>query len=83
MTHADYFDDVDDCSDEYIERQTIKLYDRVTVPAWVDGLGEDRAGKITEIKMFMGSIFFTVRFEKPDSLGRIGIIARENQIIKT
>jgi len=65
-----------------IEKQEIELFDHVTIPAWVDGLGEDRAGTVTEIKTFMDTLFFTVRYEKPDSLGRMGIVVRENQIEK-
>ena len=63
--------------------KTIELFDRVTIPAWVDGLGEDRTGTVIEIEKFMDTLFFNVRYDKPDSLGGImGNVVRENQIIK-
>ena len=82
-THADYFAGIGGISQKSIERQNIEPSDHVTIPAWVDGLGEDRAGTVTEIETFMDTLLITVRYEKPDILRRMGAVVYENQIIKT
>ena len=63
-------------------KSKIKENDKVIIPAWVDGLGEDKTGSGTEIKMFMDTIFITVRYDSPDILGRTGKVVHENQVIK-
>ena len=60
----------------------IKENDRVIIPAWVDGFGEDKTGSVTEIETFMDTILITVKYDIPDFLGRMIKVVHENQLIK-
>ena len=60
----------------------IKEFDRVIVPAWVDGFGEDRLGRVMDVSCFMGLTLITVRYDYPDPNGRMGTVVYEHQIIK-
>jgi hypothetical protein len=60
----------------------IKVSDRVILPAYVDGFGEDRSGRITEIRAVMGRNLVTVQYDHPDAYGRMGIVVYEHQVIK-
>jgi hypothetical protein len=60
----------------------IREFDRVVLPAWVDGFGEDRSGRVTEVRTFMGRTLITVKYDRPDPNGRTGIVVYEHQAIK-
>ena len=59
----------------------MKELDKVVVPAWVQGLGEDKEGYISKIETFAGRVFYTVEFDTPDLRGGMGIVVFENQLI--
>ena len=63
-------------------KSKIKEFDRVIVPAWVDGYGEDRTGRVMDVSCFMEITLFTVRYDYPDPNGRMGTVVYEHQIIK-
>jgi hypothetical protein len=63
-------------------KRKIKETDRVIIPALVDGYGEDRSGMITEIKTFMERKLITVRYDKPDPIGRMYNVVYEHQVVK-
>jgi hypothetical protein len=60
----------------------LKVSHRVIVPAVVDGFGEDRSGRVIEVKPYFGRKLVTVRFDQPDPNGRMVIILLEHQVIK-
>ena len=63
-------------------KRKIKEFDRVIVPAWVDGFGEDRLGRVMDVSRFMGVTLVTVRYDYPDPNGRMGTVVYEHQLIK-
>ena len=60
----------------------IKVNDKVIMPAWVDGFGEDRSGTVTEVKPFFGRTLVSLRYDYPDPNGRMGIVVYEHQVLK-
>jgi hypothetical protein len=58
----------------------IKEFDRVIIPAWVDGYGEDRSGTVTEVQTFMGRKIITVRYDRPDPNGAMGNVVYEHHV---
>jgi hypothetical protein len=60
----------------------IKECARVIGPAVVDGFGEDRAGRVIEVKPYFGRKLVSVRFDQPDPNGRAVITLFEHQVIK-
>ena len=60
----------------------IKVNNRVIMPAWVDGLGEDRSGTVTEVIPFFGRTLVTLRYDHPDPNDRIGIVVFDHQVRK-
>ena len=63
-------------------KRKIKETDKVIIPALVDGYGEDRSGRITEIKSFMGRKIVTVKYDIPDPNGRMFNVVYEHQVVK-
>jgi hypothetical protein len=63
-------------------KRRIKEGNKVMIPAFVDGFGEDRSGRVTEVETFMGRTLVTVRYDKPDPNGRMGNVVYEHQVIK-
>jgi hypothetical protein len=63
-------------------KRRIKECDRVIVPAMVDGFGENRSGRVIEVKPCFGRTLVEVRYENPDPNGRTGIVVYEHQVIK-
>jgi len=61
-------------------KRRIKVGNKVIVPALVDSFGEDRTGKVTEVKTFFGRTLVTVRFEQPDPNGRMSVVVYEHQV---
>jgi hypothetical protein len=63
--------------------QNIGLLDRVIVPGWVNGHGEDKTGMVVKLKMFIGEKkVVTVKYDHPDPDGEFGIAVYEHQVIK-
>ena len=56
--------------------------DRVIVPAWVDGLGKDQPGTITEILKCAGVVSYTVKYDEPNDDGEIYKMVKINHIRK-
>jgi hypothetical protein len=63
-------------------KRRIKEGNKVIVPALVDGFGEDRSGRVIEVKPFFGRVLVTVKYDQPDPNGRMGIVVYEHQVIK-
>jgi hypothetical protein len=63
-------------------KRRIKKGNKVIVPAMVDGFGEDRSGRVIEVKPCFGRTLVEVRYENPDPNGRMGIVVYEHQVIK-
>ena len=61
-------------------KRKIKVTNRVILPAYVDGFGEDRSGTVTEVKPCFGRTLVTVKYDKPDPDGRMGIVVYEHQV---
>jgi len=59
----------------------MKEFDKVIVPAWVQGFGEDKEGYISKIEIFADKKFYTVEFDTPDIQGGRGVVVLENQLI--
>ena len=60
----------------------MKEFDKVIVPAWVQGFDKDKEGYISKIEIFMDRKFYTVEFDSPDLRGGTGIVVLENQLIQ-
>ena len=56
-------------------------FDKVIVPAWVQGYGEDKEGYISEIETCLDRVLYTVKFDAPDCQGGTCIVVLENQLI--
>lgn len=50
----------------------MKRFDRVKVSPELIGTGETIYGYIDDIEEFMGQILYSIRFDHPDALGRLG-----------
>ena len=62
--------------------QIFNVNDRVVVPAWVEGYGEDKTGTIITISKMDSITFYEVMYDTVNSIGNKYISVFENQIIK-
>lgn len=61
---------------------TIKKYDRVIIPAEINGFGMDIKAIVSEVETFMGKTLVQVNYLEPDPIGGKGGCFYAHQVVK-